>query len=242
MDWPGDLRADVGRAGAGRPVPAHRRLLPPALDGARHRAAGLVRRRGRTARAAASRSTGSATCWPGGTPRTSTGPGVLTGSHLDSVRDGGAYDGPLGVVSGLAAIDLLRERGFVPTPPARGVGVRRGGGLALRPGLPRLAARRRRHLVDDGPRAARPRRGGAARRAGGGGPRPRARRAGRRPRVAARLLRRAARRAGPRPRRPRAPRSGWPARSGRTGATASTSPARPTTRARPGWRTGTTRC
>ncbi len=46
-----------------------------------------------------------------------TGPGVLTGSHLDSVLDGGAYDGPLGVVSGLAAIDLLRERGVVPARP-----------------------------------------------------------------------------------------------------------------------------
>ena len=49
-------------------------------------------------------------------------PGVLTGSHLDSVLDGGAYDGPLGVVSALAAIDRLRERGFVPTHPI-GVGV-----------------------------------------------------------------------------------------------------------------------
>ncbi|WP_134740287.1 allantoate amidohydrolase [Nocardioides sp. 503] len=39
---------------------------------------------------------------------------VLTGSHLDSVLDGGAYDGPLGVVSALAAVDLLRSRGFVP--------------------------------------------------------------------------------------------------------------------------------
>ncbi len=39
---------------------------------------------------------------------------VLTGSHLDSVLDGGAFDGPLGVVSALAAFDLLRERGFVP--------------------------------------------------------------------------------------------------------------------------------
>ncbi|MFB9311539.1 allantoate amidohydrolase [Nocardioides plantarum] len=39
---------------------------------------------------------------------------VLTGSHLDSVLDGGAYDGPLGVVSALAAVDLLRERGLVP--------------------------------------------------------------------------------------------------------------------------------
>jgi len=42
------------------------------------------------------------------------GTAVLTGSHLDSVLDGGAYDGPLGVVSALAAVDLLRSRGFVP--------------------------------------------------------------------------------------------------------------------------------
>jgi N-carbamoyl-L-amino-acid hydrolase len=47
------------------------------------------------------------------------GPGgaVVTGSHLDSVPDGGAYDGPLGVVTGFAAIDLLRERGAVPVRP-----------------------------------------------------------------------------------------------------------------------------
>jgi N-carbamoyl-L-amino-acid hydrolase len=43
--------------------------------------------------------------------------GVLTGSHLDSVLDGGAYDGPLGVVSALAAVDVLRSRGFVPAKP-----------------------------------------------------------------------------------------------------------------------------
>jgi N-carbamoyl-L-amino-acid hydrolase len=49
-------------------------------------------------------------------------PGVLTGSHLDSVLDGGAYDGPLGVVSALAAVDVLRERGFAPARPI-GVGV-----------------------------------------------------------------------------------------------------------------------
>jgi beta-ureidopropionase / N-carbamoyl-L-amino-acid hydrolase len=45
------------------------------------------------------------------------GPGVLTGSHLDSVLDGGAYDGPLGVVSALAAIDVLRDRGVTPARP-----------------------------------------------------------------------------------------------------------------------------
>jgi len=44
-------------------------------------------------------------------------PGVVTGSHLDSVFDGGAYDGPLGVVSALAAIDVLKARGFVPARP-----------------------------------------------------------------------------------------------------------------------------
>ncbi len=42
---------------------------------------------------------------------------VLVGSHLDSVPDGGAYDGPLGVASSLAAIDLLRERGVNPRRP-----------------------------------------------------------------------------------------------------------------------------
>ena len=45
------------------------------------------------------------------------GPGVVTGSHLDSVPDGGAFDGPLGVVSGLLAIDVLRERAIVPSRP-----------------------------------------------------------------------------------------------------------------------------
>ena len=42
---------------------------------------------------------------------------VVAGSHLDSVPDGGAFDGPLGVVSAFAAIDSLRERGFVPARP-----------------------------------------------------------------------------------------------------------------------------
>jgi beta-ureidopropionase / N-carbamoyl-L-amino-acid hydrolase len=48
---------------------------------------------------------------------TGDGPGVLTGSHLDSVLDGGAYDGPLGVVSALAAVEVLRDRGFRPARP-----------------------------------------------------------------------------------------------------------------------------
>ena len=42
---------------------------------------------------------------------------VVTGSHLDSVPGGGAYDGPLGVASALAAVDALRERGVRPARP-----------------------------------------------------------------------------------------------------------------------------
>ena len=42
---------------------------------------------------------------------------VVTGSHLDSVPGGGAYDGPLGVVSALAAVQALREDGFAPSRP-----------------------------------------------------------------------------------------------------------------------------
>jgi N-carbamoyl-L-amino-acid hydrolase len=45
------------------------------------------------------------------------GPGLVVGSHLDSVPDGGAFDGPLGVVSALAALDALRGRGWTPRRP-----------------------------------------------------------------------------------------------------------------------------
>jgi allantoate deiminase len=34
----------------------------------------------------------------------------LLGSHLDTVRDAGKYDGPLGVLTAIAAVQLLRER------------------------------------------------------------------------------------------------------------------------------------
>ena len=43
--------------------------------------------------------------------------GVVAGSHLDSVPDGGAFDGPLGVVSAFCAVDLLRSRAFEPSRP-----------------------------------------------------------------------------------------------------------------------------
>ncbi len=46
-----------------------------------------------------------------------TGDAVVTGSHLDSVPDGGAFDGPLGVVSAFAALDELRAKGTRFTKP-----------------------------------------------------------------------------------------------------------------------------
>jgi N-carbamoyl-L-amino-acid hydrolase len=45
---------------------------------------------------------------------------LVLGSHLDSVPDGGAFDGPLGVASALAAIHQLKHDGFLPD---RAIGV-----------------------------------------------------------------------------------------------------------------------
>jgi beta-ureidopropionase / N-carbamoyl-L-amino-acid hydrolase len=52
-----------------------------------------------------------------GNPDAAPSAGIVTGSHLDSVPDGGAFDGPLGVVSALLAIDQLRTDGFRPRRP-----------------------------------------------------------------------------------------------------------------------------
>src|SRR5262249_20198022 len=42
---------------------------------------------------------------------------IVTGSHFDSVFDGGPFDGPLGIVSAFVAIDLLGGAGRVPVRP-----------------------------------------------------------------------------------------------------------------------------
>ncbi len=42
---------------------------------------------------------------------------VATGSHLDSVPGGGGYDGALGVASALAAVEMLKDKGFNPERP-----------------------------------------------------------------------------------------------------------------------------
>lgn len=45
------------------------------------------------------------------------GDAVITGSHLDSVPDGGNYDGPLGISSALTAVAELQRRGVQPRRP-----------------------------------------------------------------------------------------------------------------------------
>jgi beta-ureidopropionase / N-carbamoyl-L-amino-acid hydrolase len=52
-----------------------------------------------------------------GQPGRGSGPAVATGSHLDSVPDGGAFDGPLGIVSAFAAVRQLQAAGFRPARP-----------------------------------------------------------------------------------------------------------------------------
>jgi len=48
------------------------------------------------------------------------GPFDAVGSHLDSVADGGAFDGALGVVAGFAAVEAARRAGGAPRPLAVG--------------------------------------------------------------------------------------------------------------------------
>ena len=42
---------------------------------------------------------------------------VMTGSHIDTVRTGGRYDGNLGVLAGLEVIETLRGAGVTPARP-----------------------------------------------------------------------------------------------------------------------------
>jgi N-carbamoyl-L-amino-acid hydrolase len=64
---------------------------------------------------------------------------VATGSHLDSVPGGGAYDGPLGVVSALEAVAQLQAEGFRPTRPVAVVAFAEEEGSRF--GLPCLGSR-----------------------------------------------------------------------------------------------------
>lgn len=48
---------------------------------------------------------------------TGPGPAVMTGSHIDTVRTGGKYDGNYGVLAGLEVIQTLQESGVRPSRP-----------------------------------------------------------------------------------------------------------------------------
>jgi N-carbamoyl-L-amino-acid hydrolase len=52
-----------------------------------------------------------------GTWNVGSGAPVMTGSHIDTVRTGGKYDGNLGVLAGLEVIQTLQEAGFTPGRP-----------------------------------------------------------------------------------------------------------------------------
>lgn len=52
-----------------------------------------------------------------GTWRVGTGTPVMTGSHIDTVRTGGLYDGNLGVIAGLEVIETLMGKGLTPPRP-----------------------------------------------------------------------------------------------------------------------------
>ena len=190
------------------------------LDARGRRPARVVRRRGRSAaRAGRRHRPRRQPVGLVGRPRPRRARGSSLGSHLDSVPDGGAFDGPLGVVSAFAALDALRARGFTPDRPlgvacfADEEGARFGvacAGSRLLTGA--LDADRAR---------------GADRRATARRWPRRWRAAGRDPARSAattealradRHVRRAARRAGPRARRHRRRRSASAARSGRTAA------------------------
>lgn len=60
---------------------------------------------------------------------------VATGSHLDSVPEGGIFDGPLGVYAGLESVRAMQDAGIEPVRPVEVVnfteeeGQRFGGGL-----------------------------------------------------------------------------------------------------------------
>lgn len=52
-----------------------------------------------------------------GTWTVGSGAPVMTGSHIDTVRTGGKYDGNYGVIAGLEVIETCQESGFTPSRP-----------------------------------------------------------------------------------------------------------------------------
>ena len=123
---------------------------------------------------------------------------VVTGSHLDSVPDGGGYDGALGVASALAAVAELKAKNFNPERAMAIAVFTEEEGARFR--VPCLGSRLMTGAIEPGsrPRPQRRRRDHAGRGDDGRGRRPQPARTRRRPARPDRRVRRTARRAGPR--------------------------------------------
>ena len=159
---------------------------------------------------------------------------VAAGSHLDTVPDGGAFDGALGVVSAVVAVARLRAAGVAGSERLAVVSFADEEGWRF--GTPIFGSRVLTGVYGAG--GARPR--GCRRRA------PRRRGAARSVRRARRLpaaggVHRGARRAGPRARPGGCRRSASPPRSPRGRGSRSSARARPTTPAPRPWPSATTR-
>ena len=77
---------------------------------------------------------------PGSEPDAGT---LLLGSHLDTVRDAGAFDGPLGVLAAIACVARLRAEDVDAAVRGRRARLLRRGGAALRHRVPRQPRGRR---------------------------------------------------------------------------------------------------
>ena len=234
----------MGRSRADRAGPGDRRLPAVRLDAARTPtcASGSPARPPRAGWTSSTDRAGNLWAW-WGDPRRATGPGVVLGSHLDSVPDGGAFDGPLGVVVGARRASTRCAAAGSPRP-ARWASRCFGDEEGARFGVACAGSRLLTGALDRRPRARADRR-----RRGDAWPRRCARPAATRPRSAATTRRCAGSGRSSSCTSSRA--AGWTELDRAVGVGTgiwphgrwrSTCRARPTTRAPPRWPTGATRC
>ncbi|PSQ10692.1 Zn-dependent hydrolase [Halobacteriales archaeon QS_5_70_15] len=67
-------------------------------------------------------------------PPSATGEPVASGSHLDSVPEGGIFDGPLGVYAALESVRAMRDAGLEPARPVEVVSFTEEEGARFAPG------------------------------------------------------------------------------------------------------------
>ena len=102
-------RADELGAVSEEPDRLVRRFGTPALARAADRVAGWMEDAGLTVRRDAVRNLVGRTAGEG--------PALVLGSHLDTVPNAGRYDGPLGILVGLAVVERLSAGGARPAVP-----------------------------------------------------------------------------------------------------------------------------